>query len=318
MKKKLLLLLCFLLLCGCSFSPKEKALEVWASEDCPLVSSLSGEAVSLRLFPDEAALLEALQTKKPTLMLCSHLGYEAVSADVRRMTVPYLPKFNDEILAAFPTAGSDFFPLGSDCLVVSAEPGLTTAPNSLQDLLSLPSLSVFSFSSLFCQELLLAGREFHADREKDRWEESFSACWNALAVAAYRGSIFRDSAPCAVALSTALPEGTRDLFLYPGSEKGCVSNCYGFVSFTGGNAEIDFLQGLYMNDHAASLALDSGLIPAVRNTLTASSPLSGLLLRLQKAGAPRYPSLETDYVRNRDRFEQEFRSVLVSLSPERF
>ena len=319
-----------LLLAGCSSGKKTSArMEIWAAADCPLCSLLEARCV-FRLFEDEAVMLEACSLERPVLMLCSHLSYERLEDQNLPLALKpgSLPDWNAELLMRFPDTGSLFFPIGSSCYLLS---GSRDFPD---DVVS-SSCRVDSFSALFCQALLLSGEQFHADREKDFWSESFVRTWNELATAAYNGLSFRAGPEPdmpempSYLLSTDCKNLSTSLYLWPGSETSIPATAYGLVCLSpSGEAQAEaFLSGLYDASLSDTL-LSSGLIPAFRlSTVNLSAPgrvedrsgdsssLSALMLSLQTGEAARYPSFRSDYIRNRVSFDESFSSLLLSLLP---
>lgn len=338
----LVLLLCLLLpLAGCGARKTETAaLSLWCAADDPLLPALREAAesynhniksgalpVSLREFEDAQALANALNTARPDLLLCSHtlafsLADRGLLTDAG-LALPYPEALADRAEGV----GRSLFPVGSRVqLLVSRE----EVPADLAALCTLaaqsggPFLAADSYTDLLCQAVLGSG-EFHADREKDCFNEAFREAWNALAEAAFSGGIAAGDAsalslsdrglPAAYvysdALASGIPEGCRITAPDTGGLPRLADlRCLALIS--GDNrtqhAAAAFLRWLFSGERPVRLALEAGLIPALPGGEGANE-LSAMLLSLRDDPLF-FANGGSDYVKNRAAFENAFRSVL--------
>ncbi len=349
MKRALCLLLCacaLLTLCACGAGSGEAgAVTLWCAEDDPLLpllrqaveeynSGTGGGAlpVTLRAFADGEALVNALNTARPDLLLCSHTL--AFSLEDRGLltesgvSVPY----PEELSARSGRVGRSLYPLGSRIQLLLSREGL-----SEPDLAALcekcaayggekrlPYLAVDSYADLLCQVLLGSG-EFHADRAKDCFHAPFREAWNALAEAAFSGglyvgeepalSLFAGGVPNALVFSDTLTGGIPEGCALSAPDTGGLPlladlRCLAVLTREGrqqrGTAA--FLTWLFSAERAARLALSGGLIPALPCAADGDA-LSELLLTLRERPLW-FADGGSDYVKNRAAFERDFRAAM--------
>jgi len=336
----LVLLLCLLLM-GCGAQKTDAAaLSLWCAADDPLLPALREAAetydrsrksgalpVAIREFEDAAALTNALNTARPDLLLCSHtLAFSLSDRGLTTDAGPALP-YPEGIHARAEGIGRSVFPVGSRVhLLVSRE----EIPPDLAGLCALaaksggPFLAADSYADLLCQAALGSG-EFHADREKDCFNEAFRETWNALAEAAFAGGIAAGDAPVLSLLESGLPAAyVFSDSLAAGLPAGCALTapdtgrlprladlrCLAVTAREGRPQQnaAAFLRWLFSGERPARLSLEAGLIPALPGGEGADA-LRSLLLELRDDPLF-FADGGSDYVKNRTAFEQEFRSVL--------
>lgn len=336
----LVLLLC-LLLTGCGAQKTDTAaLSLWCAADDPLLPALREAAesynqsrksgalpVAIREFEDAAALTNALNTTRPDLLLCSHTLAFSLSDRGLTTDAGLALSYPEGIHARADGIGRSVFPVGSRVqLLVSRE----EVPADLAALCALaaqsggPFLAADSYTDLLCQAVLGSG-EFHADREKDCFNEAFREVWNALAEAAFSGGIAAGEVSALSLLEGGLPAA----YVYSDSlAAGLPAGCTLTTPDTGGlprladlrclavmaregrpqQSAAAFLHWLFSGERPARLALEAGLIPVLPGGEGADA-LRSLLLKLRDDPLF-FADGGSDYVKNRAAFEQEFRSVL--------
>lgn len=324
MKRLLSLLLALvLLLCGCGKPQTRGAVTLWCASDDPLLPAIRAAAedygypVALREFADGEALLNALNTARPDLLLCSHTlafrlagkGLLAISASAVR--------YPDALAGRDESIGRSVFPIGSRVQLL-----LRRDAEAPTDFLSLcawasaqkrPCFAADSYADLICQAMLGAG-EFHADREKDCFSPAFQTAWNALAECAFSGSLYTGEAASGTLdaqlvysdrLSGGVPAGFT-LAAPAASPRLADLRCLALMRPARGASA--FVSWLFAENRTAQLALQSGLIPALPGG-EASDAFSALLLSLREE--PLWlADGESDYVKNRAAFEVSFREAM--------
>lgn len=359
-------LLAALALSLCACGQREKAptdaVSVWFLESEPFAGQLAelSEAynrklsreqlpVSLRSFPDEAALAGAFDAARPDLLLCSHERafalYEAgVLTDAASYLGPAVPAYPEALGLYSACIGRSFFPLGFDTQLLLTGPG-TEAETDLEVLLTkardygeesgLPYLTADSFADLLYGMLLSKGKELHGLRRLDISEPDYRAAYNLLAEAAYTGGLASYEAPaadllkagllpCAAARSSTLTElkgSGLNVFPLPRLESGSVYLAQGVglaVTVREGRSPrpaAAFLAWLCDPERLAGSALSGGLVPAAGcDGMEETDALSGVLLELAREGESHLPEPGADYPANREALEAELRSAVELLN----
>ncbi|MCR5664962.1 MAG: hypothetical protein K6G17_08850, partial [Oscillospiraceae bacterium] len=233
------LLLCALLLtagCGAGSPAAGGALSVWAAEDSPLADALTelaqsyDAAAQVRLFPSEEALLAALESERPDLIVCGEAFKNGLAEAGRlgafRLSEEETPRF----LPAFGTAAESleqgWLPLGAELPVLIAGEAFTDSPASLEALFEAacaygrqehaPYLGADSFTRLFACAMEQKSCRFYAERDADADNPVFRGIYNMIADAAFDGGLALENEPtaprvargelvCAVCSSLELP-----------------------------------------------------------------------------------------------------------------
>ena len=348
MKKALCLLLCALMLlslCACGQQAEDaRSAVIWCASDDALLPGLQKAAadynrsrkksmlpVTLREFADETALVSALNTARPDLLLCSHtLAFPLYEEGLLSDSGTKLP-FPDAVAGRSEGVGRSIFPIGSRVqLLVSRE----TLSADLEALCARaaaygaetgsPFLAADSYADLLCQNLLGSG-EFHAERSKDCFSAAFQSAWNALAEAAFSGGLYTGREAAASLLSSGIPTvisfsdtltetSLEDFALTPLRGEGAPLladlRCFAVMAHEGrqqrGTAA--FLAWLFSGERACRLSLEAGLVPA----LPGGQPEGGLeeLLLSLSSRALWLPDGGSDFVKNRAAFEADCRAAL--------
>ncbi len=348
MKKVLCVLLCVLpLLSLCACGKRTEApysAVVWCASDDPLLPALQQAAadynrsrksgvlpVVLREFDGEAALLNALNTARPDLLLCSHtLAFPLFEEGLLSDAGTALP-FPEALAGRSEGIGKCIFPIGSRVQLLVSREALSPELEALCARAAAcggetksPFLAADSYADLLCQNLLGSG-EFHADRSRDCFSAAFQSAWNALAEAAFSGGLYTGpeaaasllpgGIPAVAAFSDTMietdPEGfTLSPLCGEGAPLLADLRCLAVMTHEGrqqrGTAA--FLAWLFSGERACRLSLDAGLIPA----LPGGQPegrLEELLLSLSSR-ALWLPDGGSDFVKNRAAFEADCRAAL--------
>lgn len=368
MKKRisaaLLLAALLLALCACGQkkqTPKD-AVSLWFLEGEPFAGQIAALAesynrkadgdrlpVSVRSFPDEAALAAAFDAARPDLLLCGHERafslYEAgILTDAASWLGPSVPDYPEALRLYSPCIGRSFFPLGFDTQLLLTGPGgegetdmeaLLTRAKSYGSETGLPYLTADSFSDLLYGMLLSQGTELHGLRRLDISEPDYVAAYNLLAGAAYTGGLASFEAPavellragilpCAAARSSTLAgleESGLSVAPLPRLEEGAVYLAEGIglaVTVREGRdlrSPAAFLSWLCAPERLAESALAGGLAPAAAyEGAEAADHLSAVLLRLAREGEAHLPEPGADYPANRAALEAELRSAVELLN----
>ncbi len=318
-----------LLLCGCGKQEARGAVTLWCASDDPLLPALrqaaedyarlkkDAMALSLREFESAEALQSALNTARPELLLCSHTLAFALSEEGLLGTASVSVRYPDSLAQRAEGIGSSVFPLGSRVqLLLTCE---TDTPRELFALCAWalaqqrPCLAADSYADLICQSMLGTG-EFHADRGRDCFSPAFQRAWNALADCAFSGSLYTGA---------FLPGASDAAFVYADRLTGGVPagftlsapeaaprladlRCLALTRPSRGASA--FLSWLFDGERPGSLALESGLIPALPGG-EAAGELPALLLSLRDE-ALWLPDGGSDFVKNRAAFEADFREAM--------
>lgn len=341
----LLLLVCLLPLYACGQKADgARAVSLWLAADDPLASALSQAAeeynrtkkasalpVALRRFESSDALEQALNTARPDLLLCSHTLSFSLADRTLLTNGGVSVSYPEAITARAEGIGRSVYPIGSRVQLLCAREELPAGLGALCERAAaygaetrLPFLGADSYADLLCQ-LVLGSGEFHADREKDCFNEAFRAGWNALAGAAFSGGLYAGKADAAAllrselpavivysdALARGVPEGCALSLLCPeGTPLLADQRTLAVLSREGrqqrGTAA--FLRWFFSGDRPARLALSCGLIPALPGG-EGTDAISSLLLSLRER-ALWLADGGSDYIQNRASFESDFRASM--------
>ncbi len=331
--------------------PERDTLVLWLAEDCPLCEELTGLAeeyaaeqpLSLRLFPDEAAMLAALTEEAPDLFLCSaqaassQMGADELGTLTPRAETAALFRF-----APGCVEGS-WFPLGAEAPVLVTRAEHRAELESIQSWEELaetafqygrrwlrPYFSADSFARLFACAMEQKGSPFYAMREQDLESEDYRDYYNLLAEAAFSGGLVALNGEvlpavangelfCGVCssrvLSQADTEGLAVLPLPPleGCENLVDAQLWGLAVRKEADAGStrQFIDWLEANGRVSEAALEAGLLPAEPSRDDA--PAEGL-----SKAAESYrlwlPEADCGYLLRGEEFEQSFRRALALLA----
>lgn len=357
----LLLLLSCLALCACGQKAPENrdSVSLWALEGDALLSGLTALCrdynqntggtlpVSLRLFPDEEALAQALQASRPDLLLCQQeravqLQQRGLLRDAQLRDTALQERCSRQF-PTVPGLGESLFPLGSRVQLLycrgtdfdaAACPDLEALCYAAADhgaKTGLPLLSVDSCAALLNELLWAQGEEFHARRETDLQNAAYAEAYNLLAEAVFQNGLVltekdgvslvqAGALPCALVDSAALA-GRADpacsVCPLPGVDAPLASLSCLAVTAREGRALApirSFLSWLAAEDRIPRLALESGLVPALTPEGNADSGEFNALLLSLAEGSLRLPEAFSDYPANREAFELQFRRSMRALS----
>lgn len=305
------------------------------------------EFILARSFEDEASLAAALDSARPDLLLCSlqraaELYERGLLRDISS-ALTAAPGYTDDISALCAGAGASVFPIGSEVELLYTAPGLFDdgAPDTMAELLTLaanygrdtglPFFTADSFGDLIYQSMLSQDEELHGVREKDINSKAYVSAYNALAEAAFSGGAavteygareLVDSGylPCAAARSSSLVglSADADISLLPSAGNRRLADCLCLAVTapegrpTGRIAR--FMSWLSEPGRMSSLALNSGLVPAVEDASPmGESSLAAALMELYNSFELHIPDSGADYLTNRAEYEKQLREALKSL-----
>ena len=259
--------------------------------------------VSLRVFSSEAALGGAMNEARPDLLLCSAERASSLYEQGKLLSSAPGVELSPAFASAGEGVGSSFFPLGAEIPLLAVNDGAylsspvaggtdALALSGAESLLSLaaahgsstgqPFFAADSWADLFETLLLQGGERFLAQRAQLRESERAAALYNALAEAYAHGLYLGAEDPLRLVqegqLAAALVGSRRlvgaeaGLSVYPAprladGEAILPATVWG-LAVTAPSEEMaraaePFLAWLYRPEHAAALALDEGLLPAV-------------------------------------------------------
>lgn len=305
--------------------------------------------VSMRRFEDEESLAAALDSARPDLLLCSlqkaaELYDRGLLKDISA-AMPASPEYAEDIASRCAGIGRSIFPLGCEVQLLYTTPGLfeAGAPDTMAELLTLaanygrdtglPFFTADSFGDLIYQAMLASGEELHGERDRDINNEAYISAYNALAEAAFHGGLaltkysareLVDSGylPCAAARSSSLVGLSADAAITPlpidGEDGSRLANCL-CIAVTAPEGRsvsriVHYLGWLTDSARLSALALDSGLVPAVKNASpVGESALTGALMKLYDSCPLHLPDGGADYLTNRAEYENELRGALEAL-----
>lgn len=305
--------------------------------------------VFMRRFEDEESLAAALDSARPDLLLCSlqraaELYDRGLLRDVSN-AMTTAPTYTENIAALCDGTGRSVFPIGAEVQLLYAAPGLFDdgAPDTMAELLSLaenygrdtglPFFSADSFGDLIYQSMLSQGEQLHGVREIDINNQAYISAYNALAGAAFSGGAavteygareLVDSGylPCAAARSSSLVGLSADaaISLLPtdGENGSRLADCLCIAVTAPEGRSVSriahYLGWLTESARLSALALDSGLVPAVKDARpVGESALTGALMELYYSCPLHLPDGGADYLRNRAEYENELRGALEAL-----
>lgn len=301
--------------------------------------------VSLRGFAHEQALAAAFDLRAPDLLLCYHtkagqLYEQELLTDCKPKQVQYggaLPESPDYI-------GKSFFPLGTQVqlLTVSSDAfdksnfsdleSFCRAAIAYSEENSAPAFTADDFSALFCHALLSLDTEFHAELSADKNKDVFKYVYNLLIESVLEGAMLSteysaadvllgSELPCAFASSQELAQKQHELQVYP--EPAFKSSlkypglCLGLAVTAGEGRSLasieSFLDYVNQAEINSSLALAAGLVPAVPDMRQSDSSLENCLMEIGAYYELYLPGADSDYMKNRLRFEAAFRNTVNRL-----
>ena len=272
-------------------------------------------AVQAVEFSTEEELAQAMELRRPALLLCSYsraasLGSRGLLPTGSQMSRDY----KEPIPSLMPFAGSSFFPLGGSVPLLACQPE-AAAPASAQELLELcqiyqeqnelPALSSVSpVCSLLDSWSAALGYEMKGELELDAMSTRFRQSYDLLAQAAKSGAFLPPCADSAAlfsagklpyaflpsSLCTALPDAVQlcPLPLPEGSAPACTPDVLGIALMNGDSLSLGQSQAFIafvLEQLEEGLALDMGLVPLSKSFAAPSEEdlgsLESLLLELR-------------------------------------
>ena len=306
-----------------------------------------GLTISLRSFPDEEALAEAFNLARPDLLFCSYRRAEELQerGHLRSLgeQLTVLPAYGGGLDQRLPLAGDCFFPLGTVVqLLCARENGISpeelSDPEKLCDAAlryrraeAVPAFTADDFSAFFLHAMLSVEEEFHARLSRDKNNDRFKYIYNLLTETALDGALLSteyravdllesDALPLALADSRSLAgfsgpvapaPAYRSSLRYPGDTLG-----FAVTAERGRDMApiARFLDQLHTGGRSCSLALRSGLVPALPGEQEEDlRPAAACLLELGLYYEIYLPDKSSDYIKNRPEFEAAFRKTLERL-----
>lgn len=246
-------------------------------------SKVTYEKLRFHAFADENALAEAMNNMRPDMLLCT--ASQAAQLEENGRIVSFLPLGYDVLLSCGSSA-DNFDALFSSEKRISAE----------------------SFADVLYAALIQNGTAYKGIPEDDLKNENYVRFYNIIADCAFEGrAVLNNSSSDVHFMRSSNAVGRFDVHPFPvsGSEKCCLAQLYGLAVIEGGREGFsNYLSTLDMRH----FALDTGLIPVSTDGLNGDNELSELLIRLGKEY--RLVSPESEYLKNRNVFEEYFRSEL--------
>lgn len=298
--------------------------------------------VSVRSFPHEQSLAAAFEQLRPDLLVCKlHKAQQLDEAGLlQSLSVPQV-QYSDGVKAALDFEGESYFPIGMSLqLLVEAKPlfektqlesmeQFCTAAMDYSRAEGEPVFTADDFSLLFCNSLLAMDTEFHADIALDKSSERFRYLYNLLTQCVMEGALMSCAYRCAdVLASAALPYALADSKSLVGlegvnvyaaprfqSSLDYIASCEGLAVTAAEGRDMKSVAAFadYVNQNSPSLALRSGLAPAVLSDIQPSSSLENCLLEVGAYYNPCFPAENSDYEKNRLSFEAVFRNTVNRL-----
>lgn len=313
-------------------------------------SSEAAVLVSLRSFADEESLAAAFDLARPELLLCSHAkALDLFGRELCRNIGANLgeaPQYPEYLLERFAGVGSSFFPLGSQVSLLYARQG-SLDENSLSHMEALleqcadfgrqerlPFFTADSFAALFFDCLLSLDTQFHAQRDLELFDENYRRVYNLIAQAGYEGGLISSEyqgadlvrsgyIKCAAVDSTSLAGLSESGYVIaplPQLEEGSARLADSFGLAVTARQErslgsiVSFMRWILEPERLNSLALSAGLVPALSGASDDSgSALSEALMQVYEGAELYLPDYNSDYLKNRESFEDEFRRTLQYL-----
>ena len=338
----LILLSLLLAACGQSREAESYSLTVWYVEGEPLApvfAQLAEEynrargknslSVTLRAWEDSERMLNTLQSSAPpALILCNHaFAFTLEELGLLKDSGFALSAYPNWLLKRADCVGRGFYPIGHALPLLCTREPLPASLTALADAAArygretgLPGLYVEQFAPLFYQALLDEGTEFGADPERDRYSEHYVNLYNAIMRTAFdRGLAWGAAvyAPYRLESSVTLVDRALDGFtIVPLSEEPLFAEGHGLAVTVRDTrmrrALPDFLRWLTQPGRMGSAALRAGLVPAVQEPLSPTTPLEIALSALRERPL-HLPDAECRYYVNRSAFEDDFLAALALL-----
>lgn len=301
--------------------------------------------VSLRSFAHEQALAAAFDMKAPDLLMCYHTkAGQLYEQSLLRGCKPRRPEYGGALVESLDYIGRSFFPLGTqvqllagssdtfDEAVFSDLEGFCRAAVDYTKENSKAAFTADDFSALFCHALLSLDTQFHAELSADKNKDVFKYVYNLLIETVLEGAmlsteyssfdvLMASKLPYAFVNSRDLAKMQHELQVYP--EPAFKSSlkypglCLGLAVTAGEGRSLasieSFLDYVNQAEVNSSLALASGLVPAVPDMRQSDSSLKNRLMEIGAYYELFLPVADSDYMKNRLRFEAVFRNTINRL-----
>jgi len=310
--------------------------------------------IETKCFESEEELAEAYETGTPDILLCSHLrAFSLYSreklADISGETTFTAPEYPKTVQSRNGSIGTSFFPVGMSVPVMVINNSLVSQSsyNSFEDVFSAaadytrktgkPFFACDSIAELYYVCMLRFGEEFNGVFEDINSTNKFLDLYNTFAEATFDGNIaylgtdgikyFAEGAiPCVITTSDKLkgidPDGVTvcDVPAPSGSANtDTMGTAYGFAITNGGcrskGDTAAFISWVLSNGRSAQAALDCMLVPATEGGNADEGSFPALLGSILKKELISLPTPDSDYISNRQSFEDSFIKEMERLMP---
>lgn len=365
MKKSLLIfiLVFSLFLTACGKAPESRdSVSIWCLEDEAILPELKKAAekynknvkgdylpVSIRTFTDFDAMTQGFSALLPDLIVCTQAKAEELNSmglcrDIGSLFIGREIPFPDYIRKRSAQNGRSYFPVGGDIplLCGSDEQSfdnfkeLSGAAQEQGDKSGLPFLSLQRLPELFYYEMLSAGKEFHAVREKDLKSPLYKEIYNFIADGLFSGGITTEDKnavelvkkgllPYAGVFGSALQAtdvSELHISLMPSmnSQGEIYAASSGFaVCIRDGREQkstAQFLSWMFSEERAGRLSIKSGLVPFMdADRLHGENPFEQLLINIGAEKELHLPEFDSDFVQNQNIFDEDFKAQMANVTP---
>ncbi len=310
--------------------------------------------VELKCFDNESALAEAYETGSPDILLCSHLRAFSLYlknklTDISGEETFVAPAYSKNLTSRNSSIGNSFFPIGISVPVIAFNNNLTQQNSfgSFEDMLSVasdyaagvgsPFLSISSVSEQYYIYLLRYNIEFDGKFNEINSDKQYLSLYNTFAEAAFEGSVaflgdnavtyLTESAiPCVIVSSDMLKDVEADnisVFDIPASVESLnhdtIGTAYGLAITNGGcrstRDTTAFITWIFENNRSSQAAVDARLAPSSKNDSFKTDAIGTAIADIVKEEFVALPAADSDYMLNRDSFDESFLEKMQKLFP---
>ena len=310
--------------------------------------------IELKCFDNESALAEAYETGSPDILMCSHLRaftlyYKNKLTDISGEENFASPIYSKNLTSRNSSIGKSFFPVGISVPVIALNNNLTQQNlfGSFEDMLSAasdytadtesPFLSINSVAEQYYIYFLRFAVEFSGKFNEINSNKQYLSLYNAFAEAAFEGSVaflgndavnylVGNAIPCVIVSSDMLKDvDTENISLcdIPAPAESLnhdtVGTAYGFAIANGGCRSTRdiaaFITWMFEKNRASRAAVDARLAPVLEEDSYKTDAIGAAIANIVKEDVVVLPAADSDYMLNRDSFEESFLEKMQKLFP---
>ena len=310
--------------------------------------------VELKCFDSESALAEAYETGSPDILLGSHLRAFSLYlknklTDISSEETFATPAYSKNLTSRSSSIGNSFFPIGISVPVIAINNSFAqqNSFDSFEDMLSAaseytadtvsPFLSINSAAEQYYIYLLRFAVEFSGRFDEINSDKQYLSLYNIFAETAFEGSVAflgdeaanylaENAISCIIISSDALKGvdtenvSVRDIPAPAESlNHDTVGTAYGLAVTNGGcrstRDTAAFITWIFENNRSSQAAADARLAPVLEKDSYKTDAIGTAIANIVKEEVVVLPAADSDYMLNRDSFDENFLEKMQKLFP---